>query len=290
MPMLIPIQYHKRKYPKHITPEIDEIAAHFDISMINVKRRFSLHTEYSYAKRRLSSELLKKFSTIKNAHKNNIPMLWYSEKWATEFAYFIKCLCNGNEPDLIEIHPPFSDYIENISNFLSRYKIFEEKILSYYSNCKILVENRYGSIYKGGKFILSKGNELRELCEHIERMNLKLRLALDIPQLLSAYGGPEKLKPEKLQNILQRNNSLSSFTESIHLWGKRKNANGRNIAHCGNLDSYFVDHSKKEIFLDWIITFLSDGKPRFFVPEVNSSDEDLASIINDLEKSGITFN
>jgi len=287
--LLIPVKYHKRKYPSHIEPEIDEIAGHFDVKRIFTHRNFSLHTEYSYGKRKLNTVLLNSYLTLKNSHNGGIPQLWHSDQWALEFAYFVKSLCNSAIPTIIEIHPPFSDYTKTIDRFLEIYKIFEESILSSFPECKILIENRSGSMYKGGKFIISRGKHIRELCNQISKKNLKLRIALDIPQLFTAYGGPLKLDPQYLENILNRQNSLQSFTDGIHLWGKRRSVKGRMISHSGDLTSYFEDHEKKEIFLKWIVNFLKDGKPRYFVPEVNSSDEDLHSIINDLEKMNIKF-
>jgi hypothetical protein len=201
----------------------------------------------------------------------------------------VKLLCNGEKPTIIEIHPPFSDYTKTIHQFLEIYQRFEESILDDFRKTRIFIENRSGSIYKGGKFVISKGQHLRSLCEHISSKNLKLRIALDIPQLLTAYGGPHKLNPDSLGSILNRQNILRSMTDCIHLWGKRKSESGRTVSHQGNLNTYFENTEKKEIFLEWIAKFLQDNKSRFFVPEVNSSDEDLRSIINDLEKKKITF-
>jgi hypothetical protein len=281
--MLIPVQYHKRKYPAHIKPEIDEIAGHFDINEIHVNRGVSLHTEYSYGKRNLNSDLLKNFTTLQNSHNEGVPQLWYSELWAVEFAEFVKTLCNGEMPTIIEIHPPFSDYTETIEQFLKIYKIFEESILTYFPQTKILIENRSGSIYKGGKFLISRGQHLRSLCEHISAKNLKLRIALDIPQLLTAYGGPQRLETQAIREILNRQNILQSMTDGIHLWGKMRSETGRTVSHVGDLNTYFESEEKKNIFLVWLVNFLQDNKPRYFVPEVNSSDDDLHSIIKDLE-------
>jgi len=289
MPMLIPVQYHSRNYPKHIKPNIVEVAGHFDTDKINTKGEFSLHTEYSYGKRKFNSTIIQRYHHLMSAHKNFVPQLWYSKEWVEEFVEFIKTLCNENSPKIIEIHPPFSDYAKTIEDFLNIYEIFEDNILSHFPNCKVLIENRYGSIYRGGKFLVSKGRELRELCDNIAKRQLKLRLALDIPQLLSAYGGPEKLNINKLSQILERNTCLNEYTESIHLWGKRKSQSGRNVAHCGDFSSYFGSIDKKNTFLDWLISFLDDDKLRYFVPEVNSSDEDLHSIVGDLENAGIRF-
>jgi hypothetical protein len=287
--ILIPIKYHKRNYPIHIKPGIDEIAGHFDVSKISVTRKFSLHTEYSYGIRKLNSEILKTFSALRNAHNEGVPQLWYSAQWAVEFAEFVKLLCNGGKPTIIEIHPPFSDYIETIDRFLEIYKKFEESILTYSPETKILIENRFGSIYKGGKFLISRGQHLRSLCDHISAKNLKLRIALDIPQLLTAYGGANRLESKAIGSILNRQNILQSMTECIHLWGKRRCKSERIVSHQGDLNTYFDNAEKKAVFLEWMADFLKDQKPRYFVPEVNSSDADLQSIVNDLEKKEIKF-
>ena len=113
--MLIPVKYHRRNYPPHIKAEIDEIAGHFDVSRMSAARKFSLHTEYSYGKRKLESDLLEKLPVLKNAQKNGVPQLWYSKQWAVEFAKFIKLLCDKEGPTIIEIHPPFTDYAETES-------------------------------------------------------------------------------------------------------------------------------------------------------------------------------
>ena len=287
--MLIPVKYHKRSYPAHIKPEIDEIAGHFDVSKISAPRAFSLHTEYSYGKRNMLSEILGQFPVIRESHNHGVPKLWYSNEWAFEFARFIKLLCKGKKPAIIEIHPPFSDYTESIDSFLDIYKKFEELVLEFSPDSLILIENRSGSIYKGGKFILSKGKALRELSESIVQMGLKLRITLDIPQLITAYGGPQAFDSSSILSLLNRQSVLQPMIGGIHLWGKKKNASGRTVSHSGDLNSYFESDRKKNVFLDWLASFLQDYKTRYFVPEVNSSDEDLHSIVADLESKGIFF-
>lgn len=287
--MLIPIKYRYLNYPCHIQPEIDEVAGHFDKTNLSTSRAFSLHTEYAYDKRRFDSELMSKFQTISSANKKGIPQLWHSESWAVEFAGFIKSLCGERQPTIIEVHPPFSDYTISIDSFLTIYKVFEELILTEFSQTKILIENRSGSRYRGGTFIITKGEHLRELCELITKKKLNLRIALDPPQLLTSYGGPQNLNPNRLEIVLNRQNPLQSMTESIHLWGKKKSAKGRNNSHQGDLNTYFDDSEKKAVFLKWLHNFLNDGNDRFFVPEVNSSDEDLRSIVDDLESYNIVF-
>lgn len=288
--MLIPVQYHNKIYPDQITPKIIEIAGHFDILQIRPGMGFSLHTEYSYGPRKFGTRLVSDFPTIISAQKNGVPMLWHSAKWAEEFARFIIKLCDGRVPEVIEIHPPFSDYTAGINQFLERYSVFEGIILSNYPETDIIIENRSGTIYRGGRFIVSKGRDLRELCDQIANQGLQLSIALDIPQLLTEYGGPINLSAEKLDYILHKQNSIRSFVKSIHLWGKRRSASGRWVAHNGDLNSYFKSSEKKQVFLKWFNKFLDDGRDRYFVPEVNSSVDDLCSIVNDLKSAGISLN
>jgi len=98
-----------------------------------------------------------------------------------------------------------------------------------------------------------------------------------------------KTLQKAIADILNRQNVLQSMTDGIHLWGKRKSKLGRRVSHCGDLNTFFESGEKKNIFLEWLANFLQDNRPRYFVPEVNSSDEDLHSIIKDLEAMKIKF-
>jgi len=287
--MLIPIKYHKRNYPKHIKTNIDEIAGHFDISGIRPIRAFCLHTEYSYGKRKLNSSLIKKLPVIAAAHIKLVPQLWRNNQWSTEFAEFIRELCGDNQPKIIEIHPPFTDYLNSIDEFIDIYEIFEHKIVQYYPDAEIVIENRSGSIYSGGKFLISDVDNLIAFSNLISKRKLLLRIALDIPQLITSYGDIIRLTSSELNTLLNRANEIKQLVKSIHLWGKKKNTSGRTVAHVGNLETYFENRRKKQIFLNWFSSFVNDGELRYFVPEVNSSDEDLWSIIKDLENNGIKF-
>ncbi len=278
--MLIPVKYHKRSYPAHIKPGIDEVAGHFDLSKISAPRAFSLHTEYSYGKRSMLSALLGQFPVIRKSHNQGVPKLWHSNEWAIEFAHFIKFVCNGAKPAIIEIHPPFSDYTESIEAFLNRYKKFEELVLDFFPDSKIFIENRSGSIYKGGKFILSRGRDLRELSEGIARMGLKLRITLDIPQLITAYGGPQSFDSSLISCLLNRQKILQPMVDGIHLWGKKKSASGRTVSHSGDWNTYFESDREKKVFLEWLASFLEDNKIRYFVPEVKGNTYRLVVVIN----------
>lgn len=52
------IKYHGHEYPIEIPLRMEEIAAHLDISRIGGKLKRSLHTEYSYGKRRLPKSII----------------------------------------------------------------------------------------------------------------------------------------------------------------------------------------------------------------------------------------
>jgi len=89
MPVFEMISYHNKKYSTDIPLHTEEIAGNFDVRSITPIKQYSLHTEYSYGRREFRNEHLAKYPAIVSANKDGIPMLWYSEKWAEEFACFI---------------------------------------------------------------------------------------------------------------------------------------------------------------------------------------------------------
>ena len=123
------IKYHSQSYPADIPLRIEECAAHFDISSVHSSLRCSLHTEYSYGRRKLDSSLIQKYPTILSAQKEGVPQLWKGEAWAKEFAQFVCTLAEGNDLSVIEVHPPFKDYI-GWDEFINSYSVFEEIILA----------------------------------------------------------------------------------------------------------------------------------------------------------------
>ena len=114
---------------------------------------------------------------------------------------------------------------------------------------------------------------------------------IDYPQVFSA----ELIKMDNinLKKILSFNNNLMLFRESIggfHTWGKRKSEKGRWAPHTGNLDTFFSNHEKlKQEFLESILQTFNDDIERCFVPEVNSGESDLLSIVSDMEQAGFAF-
>ncbi len=291
MASFIPIRYHGRCYPSGIEAQISEVAGHFDKESIEVASVYSLHTEYSYGRRRLSSSLLDRFPTIRTSNNRGVPRLWVNDLWVEEFCNFIVAIVGTNSPPkIIEIHPPFDDYCSSVRDFLGHYGIFESLILSLYPSVQVLIENRCGSTYSGGKFLISTYEDLEVLCQEIETRNLKLGIALDIPQLFTAMGGVERLTETSMQEALSRLAPYRHHIKGIHIWGKRDTEKRKRVAHIGNLDTYFGgDTDSKHCFLSHLHELLDDDVPRFFVPEVNSNDEDLASIVVDLVGAGFVF-
>lgn len=280
------IKYHNQSYPTNIPLRIEEVTAHFDTEKVEGLLDFSLHTEYSYGKRNFTSGLVNCFPEIISAQKCGVPQLWKNEIWASQFADFIVALV-GNEknPKVIEIHPPFNDYTD-LEGFISVYTVFEHKIKACFPETEILLENRCGSVYRGGNFVVSKLQNVISLCDAIDAANLSLKIAFDVPQIYTAHNTKTE---EGFVRLLEQTKSVRQFIGGVHLWGKRLSASGRKVSHCGDLNSYFGDVSIKESFLASFKDCFSDGISRKMVLEVNSGNDDLKSIIEDLCFIGIEF-
>ena len=70
------VEYNSVKYPDGYHSDIKEVAAHFDKDIIEVSEKYSLHTEYSYGKRKFDTELISKFPALVETHKDGVPQLW----------------------------------------------------------------------------------------------------------------------------------------------------------------------------------------------------------------------
>jgi len=291
MPQLIPVAYHRRRYPPGIHPKIRELAGHFDTTSISPDGPYSLHSEYSYGPRKLTSPLIAALPVLQDANRKGVPQLWRSEAWAEAFCDFIVALVDAHPPPaVVEIHPPFDDYCPTIDDFLDRYAVFEERLRGYFPEAQVLLENRSGSIYRGGRFLISDGVTLLELCQVVSGRGLGLGIALDVPQLLTTLGGPQRLSAHQVAEALLRLKPCRDRIKGLHLWGKKKSEKGRTVSHAGTLDTYFEGEAdKKQALLEGLWDLLDDGTPRLFVPEVNSTDEDLAAIATDLTDSGFRF-
>lgn len=166
------------------------------------------------------------------------------------------------------------------------YSAFEDAIRTRYPNTEILIENRCGSVYHGDRFVVSKLPDVVALCDEIEKRNLKLRIAFDIPQIYTAHN----TKAEKdYLSLLEQAKDVRQFVGGVHLWGKRKSDSGRKVSHCGDLTSYFENDGVKGAFLVAFSSCFDDDNPRKMVLEVNSGNQDLRSIITDLQRHNVVF-
>lgn len=292
MSKLIPIKYHEKNYPPRIKCTIQETAGNFDKEKIVVNSEYSLHTEYSYMPRSLDSKIVHDLFQITAAHKDNIPKLWYDKDWANEFFIFIdRLIATNNSPKVLEIHPPFKEYCDSFMQFLDVFKVFYDKYKNKYPQTIILIENRCGTMYKGGKFLLSTCSDILNFCEILKNSNIDLKIVLDYPQIFSA----ELIKMDNvnLKKILSFNSELTKYKDIIggfHMWGKRKSEKGRWTPHTGDLNTFFSNNNDlKHQFLTSILNTFNDDIERYFVPEVNSGEEDLISIVNDMEQEGFIF-
>lgn len=294
---LIPVKYHAKDYPAPIRPLLIEVAGNLDSRQLCVNRPYSLHTEYSYARRNLNSKLLDGLDELKNAHHNKVPQLWKSGRWSHEYAVFIKRLVGTSiPPEVIEIHPPFLDYCGNADLFWERYLVFRRGIKAAFPNTKILIENRCGTTYSKSAFLLSTCADMLKFCRFLSNGHGGLGLIVDYPQLFSA----ERIRMDqlKLDKILAFNRELKQYADTvgaIHLWGKQKREGmkpglSRWASHSGDLNTFFSgDLEKKAVFLASMKETFNDAAERYFVPEVNTTQEDLQSIVADLISAGITF-
>ncbi len=311
MVKLIPVKYWNKSYPREITPKLIEVPAHFDVKDIQIPRySYSLHTEYSYYPRKFNSKFTDGLFFIKNSViAGGIPKLWYDEDWVSDFQLFLTRLIGENHPpEIVEIHPPYNDY-SNIERFIEIYSIFEHWILEKYPKTNIVIENRYGSRYSKGDFIISKLEDMIEITGEIEKNKLKLRFVLDLPQLFTAEGiDIGSFTKANISYIFEKLMDIRAFISGIHIWGKCYGKNGGVAAHAGTLDSYFFGLSCDEItfrtlslinrvqsrdikdhFLKNLYNLLDDGKVRYFVPEVNSKSEHLHIIVKDMIEYGFEF-
>ena len=308
MAKFIPIRYEKKEYPTGINPRIQETPANFNsTSLENTDLPyFSLHTDPAYGHgKKPQTDMLDDFATISNNFaiisnskgivEHWVPKLWYNKKWSEEFAGFIVKLVGGIDKSrikIIEIHPPFNDYCGDLETFIDRYKIFEEKILKTFPDVSIHIENRSnkGTRYKKGKFLLSTNCQIKKLSKLISASDVKLKMVLDFPQLLTehqffAKNGPSIPKDmiEKIKEILEPVKDCKDFIDGMHIWGKPP-------PHHGTLDTLFNNNEEvKNYFLKEVRDLFDDGKERYFIPEVRSKSDDLKAIVNDFKKSGFEF-
>jgi hypothetical protein len=147
----------------------------------------------------------------------------------------------------------------------------------------IVIENRNGSRHPS-KFLVSTVSDVVNLLAATERNGIDLGIALDLPQIFSAHLGTKPPTPLEIEHLLEKLRPIAQRIETLHIWGRRK------TAHNGTLDDLFGhDPIAKEAFFTGLHRLFEDGKPRYFLPEVNSSRDDLQSIVSDFISEGFEF-
>jgi hypothetical protein len=307
--MLIPVKDGKRNYPPHIKAEVQEIPGHFAIEeKLHIKVPYSLHTEDSHSTRTrkkikitFSSKIVTDFKHIALAQRNGISQLWCDVVWAKEFFEFINWLVGSNKPpEVLEIHPPFNDYCTSFEQFLDIFNVFYKEFNDRYPETTVVIENRCGTKNKGGRFLLSKCDDILEFADILyNNSDIGLKIVLDYPQIFSAIIEEDnKISMDNLEGAVEKiksfNQKLKKYRKVIgglHMWGKRKNKNGKWNPHAGNFDTFFSNNDQlKYDFLKSVFDTFNDDIPRYFVPEVYlGSQNDLHSIVADMEQAGFIF-
>jgi hypothetical protein len=303
MSKLIPVIYKNMNYPSHIEANIHEVSGNFHKEKLIVKYPYSLHTEPSFGPKTFSSKIVNELNHISKVNPLDVPQLWYDYKWANDFYLFIDWLIGSNKPpEVLEIHPPFINYCNSFKYFIEIFKGFYYSFKNKYPSTKILIENRYGSMNKYN-FLLSTCFDVLEFCKILcssEYSDIDLKIFLDYPQLFSSETKKEKKQENWMgsnplllvEKIIKFNHDIQKYRELIggfHMWGKLRSGN-RWIPHAGNFDTFFSNDIKlKHDFLSSVFSTFNDGTARYFVPEVNSGESDLHSIVTDMENEGFLF-
>jgi len=289
VPVLIPVQYGRMKYPEPIHPHLIEVPGHFDKDEIpSGLKKYSLHTEYSAGKRNWNGNLIKRFPALSASQTDGIPRLWTGKTWAREFAQFVTALVGEKAvPDFCEIHPPFRADCLGMDSFLNLVFEFQSALSPKFKNVKIGVENRHGTRL-GKRFLVATADDLVSLGRSIEKTGSSLTIVLDVPQLLHGEGiNPAVASTTEICNILDSLIPVADKIAGIHLWARSK----RGGTHVSDLDEYFGERKAvKEAFFRTLASLLDDGLSRYFVPEVNYGKPDaIEPMVRALQDAGFEF-
>jgi len=280
---LILVGYGKQTLPAGVSARMVEVPAHLDIKCINPVGDYSLHTEYSSKTRRFDSPLLGGLDVLKDSQRNGVPELWTSVAWAREYAALVKRLVAGGlPPSQIEIHPPFCSSAATTDVFLERYEAFEEAIQAEYPACGIVMENRFGTKHPH-KFLMSDSGSILAMGQALQQTNLKLGIALDVPQMFTAAYGSKHAVGLEAVTLLSQLMPIHDRIHTLHIWGRAAGGG----AHGGGLDGLFdANTDAKRACLQALRNLICDGDSRYLVLEVRRA-ADVAGIIEDLEEAGM---
>jgi len=329
MSKLILVNFDKFKLDNY-SSNIDEICAKFDAKMAvnDNDNEISLHTEFCGGGSRFSNTLFDKegcYQELKSQteevyYRNgncyiHFPLLWISKEWSIEFAEYILEFCQKikKTPKVIEIHPPFKDKI-NLDEFLIHYEFFEKIILQKFHNVNILIENRTGTLYSNietlkneSPFLISRVEDLVELSNKIRLKDLRLKITLDLPQLLNShkigYSTPQKLKKD-IHEIMRSIKLINHHIKGLHLWGygteiKSDGEKRYHVAHFAGFEGIIkyvnLPIEGQNVILRYLVRALHDCQNEneyYLVPEIfkklNGKDI-LNKLMLQLEESGFKF-
>ena len=318
MVKFIPVQCQDHKYPSN--SQIKERSANFfnffehqkDLQKTDC-HYLSLHTDHCYRgpkKIFVASQLPNEFPSLSEnvsiSPYKCMSKLWLHEAWSKEFASFIVRFTEGIDPKwikIIEIHPPFDKYCNSLNTFIDRYAIFEEEVSKKFPTATICIENRYNNrnTKRYGNFILSTNKDIINLEKLISDNHLKLTFVVDVPQLFSEHYDDKLISEEwMIEEVLAPLSKIRDSISGTHIWGKTttKGLNGKikDGVHNADLTAYFKNEKVKRFFLREICKLFDDGKPRHFLPEVFSKNDEMSakesieSIVSDFEKEeGVEF-
>lgn len=282
-PHLIRLRYGKQPALVSDTAMMREVPAHLDVKGLKVDGPYALHTEYSSKSRTLDTSLLEGLDTLKASHRRGVPELWSSPQWSEEFGQFIfRLVGNSAPPDVIEIHPPFACTTSSIEDFLDTYAVFESIVWDRFPSCEFVIENRAGSKHPS-PFLVSGVDSIVALGQALATRSLRLRIALDLPQVYTAHWGSKQQVSMEGLDLIKRLRPIHAQIHTLHLWGR--GASGG--AHSGGLDGLFAPGSgAKEACLSELCQMLDDGGPdRHLVLEVTRQN-DMEAILADLQNAG----
>ena len=122
--------------------------------------------------------------------------------------------------------------------------------------------------------------------------DLRLTLVVDIPQLFSEHNDDKVISEEEvIKKVLTDLKSIRNFITYTHIWGRANKG-----VHNADLNTYFEKNEKiKNCFLEGIHDLFDDGRPRYFLPEIYSGNDEMSgkecikSIVKDLKSVGIKF-
>ena len=279
------LRYGHQALPEALKPFLREVPAHLDVKGLHLDEAASLHTEYSSKARRFDSPFLDGLDSLRVSHRNRVPELWSSVEWAREYAVLMmRLVAGGPAPRQIEIHPPFISSAAKVEVFLSRYEVFEAAIHAEYPDCGIVLENRTGTKHPH-PFLMSSSASILAMGLTLQQSQLKLGIALDLPQMFTAEFGTKHLVGLEGVPLIEQLLPIQDRIHTLHLWGR--GAGGG--AHGGGLDGLFdAKGDAKRACLQSLRSLLSDGEPRHLVIEVRRGG-DVAAIIQDLEQAGFVM-